>query len=43
MTQTNLSTKWHHGHRKQACGCQGEGVGGEMRGSLGLAGVSFYI
>ena len=22
---------------------KGEGVGGEMRGSLGLAGVSFYI
>ena len=41
----NLSTKQEHihGHREQTCGCQGEGGGEELMGSLGLLDANYYI
>ena len=38
MTQINLSRKQTHRHRKQTCGCQGEGgMGDNSIGSFVLA------
>ena len=39
MTQMNLSAnqKQPPGHRKQTCGCQGEGVGGRMEWKVGVS------
>ena len=44
MTQINLSMKEKqtHRYREQAYGCQGEGLGEEWRGRLGLVDVSYY-
>ena len=39
MTQMNFSTKQkqNYGHREQAGGCQGEGVGGETEWEAGVS------